>query len=84
MHPEPPWHSERHHRAAKLGQHTVTSRVGDTAIMGRNQSIQDFPARSEGIEGSDLIASHEAAVALDVSCKDSSQATLHFHWVRQG
>jgi hypothetical protein len=52
--------------------------------MGRNQSIQDFPARSEGIEGSDLIASHEAAVALDVSCKDSSQATLHFHWVRQG
>jgi hypothetical protein len=52
--------------------------------MGRNHSVQDFPARGKGIEGSDLIGSHEAAVALDVSCKDSSQPTLHFNRLCQG
>jgi hypothetical protein len=47
-------------------------------------SVEDFPAHREGIEGSDLIGSHEAAIALNVSRKDSSQAALHFNWVRQG
>ena len=36
------------------------------------------------IEGCDLIGSHEAAIALDVGRKDSSQPALHFNWVRQG
>jgi len=58
-------------RAAKLRQHTVARRVGDTAPMARNQPVEYFPARSKGIEGSDLIGSHEAAIALDISGKDS-------------
>jgi hypothetical protein len=35
------------------------------------QPVQDLPACGEGIKGSDLIGSHEAAVALYVSRKDS-------------
>ena len=34
--------------------------------MRRNQPVQDFPARGKGINGSDLVGSHEAAVALHV------------------
>src|SRR5712672_1210015 len=72
------------HRAAKLRKHTVSRGIGDSASMVRNQPIQDFAARSEGIKGSDLIGSHEPAVALDISCKDSGQPSFHFDWVRQG
>ena len=50
----------------------------------RNQPVQDFPARGEGIECSDLIGSHEAAIALDVSRKDSSQPALRFNGLGQG
>jgi hypothetical protein len=49
-----------------------------------NQPVQDFPARRKGIEGSDLIGSHEAAVALNVSRKDGSQAALHCNRLCQG
>ena len=52
--------------------------------MGRNQPVQDFPARGKGIEGSDLIGPHEAAIALNVSRKDSSQPALHFNGLCQG
>jgi hypothetical protein len=52
--------------------------------MRGNQAVQDFPARGKGIEGGDLIGTHEAAIALNISRKDSSQPTLYLHWVRQG
>jgi hypothetical protein len=52
--------------------------------VGRNQPVQDFPARGEGIEGGDLIGPHEAAVALYVSRKDSCQPALDFNWLGQG
>jgi hypothetical protein len=52
--------------------------------MGRDQPVQDFPARGKRIEGRDLIGSHEAAIAFDVSRKDSGQPALHFKWLRQG
>jgi hypothetical protein len=71
-------------RAPKLRQYTVACRVGYAASMRRNQPIQDFTARSEGIEGCDLIGPHEAAVALHVSCKNSSQPALRFNGLGQG
>ena len=37
------------HSATELRQHTVARRVGYAASMRRNQSIQDFSARGEGI-----------------------------------
>jgi hypothetical protein len=52
--------------------------------MGRKESIQDFPARGEGVEGSDLIGPHEAAVPFDVSRKDSDQTALRFDGLGQG
>jgi hypothetical protein len=52
--------------------------------MGRNQPVQDFAARGKRIEGRDLIGSHEAVIAFDVSRKDSSQPAFHFDWLRQG
>jgi hypothetical protein len=52
--------------------------------MRRNQPVEDFPARGKGIQGSDLIGSHEAAIALDVSRKYSSQSALHFNRLGQG
>ena len=39
--------------------------------MGADGEHQDFPACGEGIKGSDLIGSHEAAIALHIGCKDS-------------
>jgi hypothetical protein len=71
-------------RTAKLREHTIASRVGDTASVRCNQAIQDFPARSEGIKGSDLVGPHEATVALNVSRKDSSQPALHCNRLGQG
>jgi hypothetical protein len=51
--------------------------------MGRNQPIQDFASRGEGMEGSHLIGSHEAAIAFNVSRKDSSQTALRFDGLSQ-
>ena len=72
------------HSATELRQHAVASGVGDAASLGRNQPVQDFPARGEGFEGGDLIGSHEAAIALHVSRKDSSQSALRFNGLGQG
>jgi hypothetical protein len=52
--------------------------------MCRNQPVQDFPACRESFEGSDLIGSHEAAIALNVGSKDSSQSALRFNGLGQG
>jgi hypothetical protein len=71
-------------RAAKLRQHAVARCVGDTAPMRRNQPVQDFPARGEGVKGSDFIGTHEAAIALNVSRKDSRQPAFHFNRIGQG
>jgi hypothetical protein len=40
--------------------------------MRPDEPVQDFPALGKGIKGSDLIGSHEAAIALNVGRKDSS------------
>src|SRR5260370_7674158 len=66
------------HSTPKLREHAVASGVGDTASMGRNQPIQDFPPRGKRIEGSNLIGSHAPAVALTVTSKNISQAALPF------
>ena len=52
--------------------------------MRRNQSIQDFSARGEGIKGSDLIGTHEAAIALYVCRKDGGQPALRFDGSAKG
>jgi hypothetical protein len=49
-----------------------------------NKPVQDFPALRESIEGRDLIGSHEAAIAFDVSRKNSSQPALRFNGLGQG
>jgi hypothetical protein len=38
--------------------------------MRRVQPVQDFPARGKGIQCSNLVGPHEAAIALNVSCKN--------------
>jgi hypothetical protein len=72
------------HSTPELREHTVARRVGDTAPVARNQPVQDFAARGKGIEGRNLIDPHEAAIALNVSRKDSSQPALYFNRLRQG
>jgi hypothetical protein len=76
--------SDRINGATELRQHTVASRVGYTASIRRYQGVQDFPARREGIEGGDLIGLHEAAIALHISRKDSSQPAFRFNGLGQG
>ena len=51
--------------------------------MARYQVVQDFPARCEGIKGSDLIGPHEATIALDVCREDGGQPALYFNRVCQ-
>jgi hypothetical protein len=76
--------SDRINGATELRQHTVARRVSDAASMARDQSVQDFPARRERIQGRYLIGSHEAAIALHVSREDSSQPALRFNGLGQG
>ena len=76
--------ADRINGATELRQHTVASRVGYTATMRRNLPVEDFPARRKSVQGSDLIGSHEAAIALNVSRENSSQSALHFNGVCQG
>jgi len=52
--------------------------------MGRNQAVQDFSVGAEALENGDFVGSHEAAIALNVSRKDSSQPTLRFNGLGQG
>ena len=72
------------HSTAKLRKHAIARRVGDAASMGRNEPVQDFPTCREGIQGSNLIGPHEAAIALHVSRKDSGQPALPFNGLGQG
>ena len=51
--------------------------------MGGDQPVQDFPARCKGIKGSDLIGSHEAAIALNISREDGGQPALRFNGLGQ-
>ena len=74
---------DRINRTTKLGQHTVACGVDYAASVRSNQAVQDFPACRESFEGSDLIGTHEATIALYVSRKDSGQPALHLNWVCQ-
>ena len=60
----------RIHSASKLGKDTVARRVGYTTPMFPNELIEDRPAVGEPLERTDLIGTHETAVALHICCED--------------
>jgi hypothetical protein len=45
-------------RAREFGQHTIASRVGDSAAMLRNKSVHNFARGSEGAQRPRLVLAH--------------------------
>ena len=54
------------HGAREIGNETVTSRVENPTAMRGDQAIDDNPVSCERSKGTDLIPTHEGAVAGDI------------------
>src|SRR4029077_16278267 len=59
--------------AAELRQHAVPSGIGNPPATGGNQAVKDVSSLGQILEGTDLVGPHQAAVSLDVGCKNRDQ-----------
>ena len=68
-------HSINH--TGELGQQIIAGRIDHPATVVLDQGGDHCTVGGEGADGGFFIFSHEAAVARDVSAKDSSQLAFH-------
>jgi len=68
------------HGAGEIGDKAIASRVEDPASMRGNQAINNHLVCREGPKGANLVAPHEAAVALHIGSEDRRE--LLFDGVR--
>ena len=59
--------------AAELCQYAVPGGIGDPTATGGNQAVKDVSSLGQILEGTDLVGPHQAAVSLDVGCKNRDQ-----------
>src|SRR5262249_42004814 len=65
----------RFHGASELGKDTVARRVRYAAPVHSNEPVEDCAPFGQPLERADLVRAHEAAVALDICCEDSDEAS---------
>jgi hypothetical protein len=69
------------HSAGEVSDEAIASRVEDPSAMRGDQAIDDDPVSREDAKGTDLIESHQAAVALDIRgeyCRELSFDRVRF------
>src|SRR6476660_1898698 len=59
--------------AAELCQYAVRGSIGNPTATGGNQAVKDVSPLGQILEGTDLVGPHQAAVSLDVGCKNRDQ-----------
>ena len=59
--------------AAELCQYAVPGSIGNPTATGGNQAVKDVSSLGQILESTDLVGPHQAAVSLDVGCKNRDQ-----------
>ena len=59
--------------ATELCQYAIPGGIGNPTATGGNQAVKDVSSLGQILEGTDLVGPHQAAVSLDVGCKNRDQ-----------
>jgi hypothetical protein len=62
--------------AGELGQHAIAGRINEPSMMSLENRIDELAMRVKSTQRRLFVVSHEAAIAVDIGAKDSSELTL--------
>jgi hypothetical protein len=64
-----------------MSKDTIAGRVCYAAPVFPNDPVEDRASFSQSLERADLVSTHQAAVAFDIRCEDSHEASTDCHRV---